>query len=456
MGYHIEIDLALTGASFNRTATVNAANYRRYRNGKKEVVIVSASDDINTTPTKLTDGSCPVGYNVDRDGYLYLMLERGLHAGEGAAPLPVQQQFPGIKAVGTATMAINVGGTFRIVPNEGTTPVDKVKVLARGMIDGFIGLDPHPFTAPPVASFSQAIFIDGLGTALATAGTTATSSATVGVTGTVSGQPGVTAQIQGSSQVATSGTVPQNFFLLGKLPVNTPIVWNVSLTLQATNAATALGGGSAAWSDFTEGYVVVIPEPAGGGPTDPFYSTIRCGYNADSGLLGVTHPLIFAGAIPGLGVINDDGTSGPPLVNDYSGFLPEVELILADGAVPNDALHGALMQFSFFQRQETNPDGSIPFSNGTVDFLDPNNRANVLARADVTEVIAYPSVPQLFAELGNFTLVNLAPGSSPLADAFTIAGGAIDFDANIIALSDNFSQTATTTLPFQMVGGPFA
>ncbi len=39
MNYHIEIDVPLTGASFNNTSTINEGFYRRYANGRREVAL---------------------------------------------------------------------------------------------------------------------------------------------------------------------------------------------------------------------------------------------------------------------------------------------------------------------------------------------------------------------------------------------------------------------------------
>lgn len=157
--------------------------------------------------------------------------------------------------MGRGTHSFNIGGTFKVVPDEGDPTTGDVDLLAKGMLDGFIRVATKGLADPPSASFNASIFIEKLGTATGTATSTGSTTETVGIEANLSKEPGVSGKAEKSVQVSTGGTAPVNFFMLGKVPIDTTLNWNFIMTLQAMNTENFLGGGSAADSKLAQQFV---------------------------------------------------------------------------------------------------------------------------------------------------------------------------------------------------------
>jgi hypothetical protein len=447
IGYTIQINNPLAGGDFYQTMTAGSAKYDAVVGGANTFITVPPLADLNVAPTLLSQLSHPVVGMSGKTGKLY----------DCCLPLSAREGATTVSTLGTATHVMNVGGTFRVVP-EGTEPAAGfVPLLAKGLIDGEIGVSLKALAGPPSASFSASIFIENLGTASASASSAGTQSETIGVSGTISKEPGVTGGIESSVQVTTSGTGPQNFHMLGKVPVNEDLNWNFSFTLSAMNTENFLGGKSAAWSYLTSQFVNLTAQSQRHRlkKEDPFFSESVFAFDATTGQLSVRHPSAALSSVVGEAIVEDDGSPGPtPSPTSYAGFVPEIEAILADDDFStSDGLLGALLNYSGIHLSQTNPNGTISFTDGTLQFADPHNAGAVLATAALTHIMADPSTGSFMANLTNFQYDALQPGESALAGEFAMLGGQLWFDPDIIFDSNLFTESAESS-PYTVDGAP--
>lgn len=444
--YTILISNDLSGDDFYNTNTLGSGEYDRYTAGTLTVRVPPAAD-FARSPTTLSIQLHPIKGRSGNPGKLF-NAGNVLAASEGATGFSI--------TLGTATQALNIGGTFKVVPEGNEANTGFVNLLAKGMLDGQIGVGLQTFAGPPSASYNSSIFIEHLGTATATASSAGTQSETIGVEATLSKEPGVTGKAERSVQVSTSGTSPQNFFMLGKVPVNTPINWNFTMTLQAMNTENVLGGRSAAWSWAVQQFVNLTPQ--GERHTlkreDPFFSESVFTFDAASGALNVLHPNAVLGFREGEAIVEDDGTLGRTPSTEYSGFRPEVEAILQYGKFSEtDSLLHSLLRYSGIYLDHANPDGTFAFTDGILEFLDPLDVSNILASTRLTDIVADPSTGMFSARVSDFQFDSLSPGSSPLGVSFSRRGGEMWFDPSIIFDSNLFTQSATSS-PYTVDGNP--
>jgi hypothetical protein len=442
--YHIEFDDPLVGGDSYHTVTTGSGTYNRWNNGPQGRVDVPPRTDLSLTPSRLSDPASPIGTTRRSVG----IKAKPLSAQEGV------NGTTGAEQLGTANQNWNVGLRFRVVPDPGTTPDPQVKLLAKGMIDGYVGVDTKALAAPPSASFSAEVTVEKLGIASASAASSGAQTEEVGLTINLSKEPGVEGAVKSSVQTTSASTGPKNFFLIGKVDVNTPLVCNLSATLVATNTENFAGGRSAAWSVLASQVVYLAPQPPGGG-ADPFYSFSVLNFQADTGTLTIAHPLAPLGTVSNPASKNDDGSVDQADVVDYSRLLPEVETILSDGLFSeSDGLLGSLLSYSGITLSGKNDDGTISFSDGTLKFLDPSDPSIVRATADLIRILADPATPSFTATIANFAFVSLPADTSTLGQALKASGGVIAFDQDFIAETDNFTKTATATEASVVVGAP--
>lgn len=452
LAYTVEIDDPLTGGDFYKTITTGEGRYRFFSEpaipgsldggcgGLRRDFAVPPSVDVDRMPTLCSELTHPVFCRSGMTGKLNVVCTV-LSAGEGWSSEHGRK-------LGTAEQVLNIGGTFRIVPEGDEPATGFVNLVAKGLIDGLIGVDTKVGAGPPTVSFGATIFIEHLGTASASNVSDGSQSETLGVKGTLAKAPGVEGSIGTTTQANTAGTKPSNFFMLGKVPINTPINWNFTFDLKATNTENFLGGSSAAWSWVIQQFVNLTPQGKRHvfKKEDPLLSDTVFAFDAGTGELKVLHPNSSIGALTVEATTDDAGQPEPAAMIDFSTFLhPEVDAILSNGTFStDDVLLGSLMRYSGMFLAHSSG-GIFTFTDGLLEFLDPEDQLTVMATMQITDIVADSVEGEFSAFFTDFTPLTLNVSQSPLAQLLIAGGGPGWFDPDIIDDSSGFTTDATSS-----------
>jgi hypothetical protein len=450
--YVIQFNDPIAGGSFYKTMTVGQGQYNAAIGRKNLVHVKPPLSELGVKLDLLSKNSSPIVGKSGKVGQLTTCCTQ-LSAKEGKSSDAV--------TVGTATHAMNIGGTFRVVPEQGEAAAGFVTLLGKGMIDGAIGVKLLSTVGPPTASFSASIFIEKLGTASASSAANGSQSITLGVSGTLAKEPSVTGSISSSVQSTTTGTGPQNFIMLGKVPVNTNLNWNFIFTLQAKNTTNFLGDYSASWSYLTQQFVNLTPQSSRFvlKKGDPLFSETAFDFQSNplgGGVLRALHPNRVLEVLAEHPAVQDGGTVGTqPPPTDYSGFLPEVEAVLQEDGnfSTSDRLLNALILWPEMTLISDDGQGRFMFSGGQMRFIDPVTE-QLLAEGVLGDLVADANNDLFTGTLQSFSLPGLLPGDSPLADEILASGGAnLWLDPGIISETHQFQESASGS-PYTVAAAP--
>lgn len=449
--YYIEIADKLSGGDFYKTRTIGEGFYTRYT-GDPLKVAVPPNPDLDRSPTLLSDDRQPLRQAPSDIGRIEKLF--ALSAREGSNTTEGGDK---VNTYGTAQQTFNIGGTFKVIAEANERTDGFINLLAKGLVDGFTRANPTS-RADASASYSASIFIEHLGTVTATSITNPTRTETVGASAELSKNPNVSGKIETSVQKNTAGTAPQNFFMLGKVPIGQVVNWNFTMILQAMNESSLLLPSSAtSWA--IQQFVNLTPqgERLSVKKEDPLLSETRLRFDAATGKLSFLHPNATLAPVEFAESLDEDGDPIPTSPVSFASFLPEVEAVLdANGEFSDtDGLLHSLLAYEDLIYSGLDTDGSFIFADGRVDFLDPTDRSRRRASARLTNVKADPARNRFTASIADFELLELSPGASPLAETLAREGGLLWLDPSIMQLTGGFVQSATTS-PYTVFGGPVA
>jgi hypothetical protein len=450
--YLIKFDEPLAGVNFYKTETTKKARYSRYQAGIVSIRGTNATD-LNVTPTRLSALNHPIiGRPISQmDGKL--SVASPLSVGLGCYAFSLEDCVDGLSVIGTGNQFFVINGTFRVVPGAGDPATGFVPLVATGLFEGRTRTMTQIFGPEAEADLTATIKIQYLGSAVASSNSRATSENGFKLEVSKEGPTvGVEAKV---SKQQTGGLAPQPFSLDGKVPINEPILWTFVMSQAATNGST-FGGFSDAYTGLNVQEVNLSPQAA---PhykqrQDPFFSSSVFSFDSSTGELQIRHPLatVAMDQVP-----RDFPETGAPLPTpDYSGFLPEIQAILIEETgqfSESDGLFQSLLRYSGIFLDKKNPDGTFAFTDGLLNFLNPLDKNDILATANLTNILADPSADMFSAQVANFHFVSLSPTSSPLGLAFSEQGGDLWFDPDIIFDSHFFTESAMSA-PYAVDGRP--
>jgi Dockerin type I domain len=453
-GYRIEFSRNLAGGSEYQTNTITEANYDAwYGNGATGVsdLSVPSASDLNFSPILMGEPNHPITAFDGKTGKLSVLTPKPHQAVEGKVIWGNDSRvFQGI-----ADMSWNIGGTFRIIPEDGERQTGWVFAEARGAIRGLIGVNPHERAQDvPTSGLEGRIFIQGLGEQKI--GASIRGSASAGSTNTLNSQfelsltPGVT--LGGAFSGSNTRTINREVqprrsvhLLPKKLPLNKDIAWNLMMQLTADNKSQEEFV-SAAWAWLTGQYVNISVIGNARDRRTGYRSDAAHNYDHRQGMLQLRHPQAPAGTIitPRAAEPNGEDASNGELVSfhDKQAEIEEIFANYVSTEPESDPMYGAILSYSPIYFHAFNDDGTASFENSMIYYFDQLDPENLLGTARLTGILADIENESFTANIVDFNHETLAVGSSPLADALTEYGGRVQFDPEIMFDTDFFSASA--------------
>ena len=393
--FRIQIDGVQPGA-ISRSMTTDEGLYQGVLDGIVRAAKLTPATDFDTPPAALGIPDSPIGIRTGGGTVTLFARVRNTFAAEGS--------FQTLRARGRASLLYNVGVIFRVVQDPGDTPQSTVTLGVTGMMDGFTLAKPNALVPGDAeASLDARVEIIGGPKATALSTSSGTSTSTHGIT--LSTDPSIGPQA--SKQVTNAGNRPELFSWLPSVPVNSPLVCQLSLALTARASAIdvpILGRllRETAHAVLAVQYVSLIPDPPGRALTSSATATVSL--DLGGGLvLSLAHPLASLGVVETAQGQADGEVFESGVTLDYSGFQPEVETVRVNGEViSGDPLKGALIAYPSMSVIGVEPDGSVLLSGGTLTFSDAESGA-VIATAEMNDVRVGLIEQTLTARLDAFT-----------------------------------------------------